>query len=181
MSIRDEMRERVLTAEGGALRKEMRMYVRNAELGIEDADVFGFVPYAMISKPIKAGEESFKEFIQPGAFSESLKGYVKMLFNHNETMELGNTIDGSLALKEEKDGIRFRLKMQGGEIRDSIIHAVDSGKLDGASVGFKCDQESWSDDKKIRYIEKGELIEISLCSDPAYGQASSCGKVLFAK
>ena len=87
MSIREEMKEVVEKAEGLALRKEMRLFMHSAEIYKDDVDVFGFVPYSMISKPIPGftDDREFKEIIMPGAFSESLRGQVKMLFNHGQT------------------------------------------------------------------------------------------------
>ena len=100
-----------------------------------------------------------------------------MLYQHG-ALELATTRDGSLRLKESKDGIRFRAKILDAEVRQSIMDAVESGELVGASVGFLAEEESWDRNENIRYIEKGTLVEISLCENPAYPQASACGKIL---
>lgn len=171
MSVREYFREKSKSA-------ELRAFFET-RLNRDDFDCFGFVPYSMISKPIPVpGGGEFKEFIMPGAFS--LQGNVKLMLNHSD-FELASTSNGTLTLTEGKDGIRFKAKLPPGLIGRDIKQAIDLGDLCGASVGFTCSKDSWSEDKTIRYVERGELLEISLCMDPCYPQASSCGKVLMTR
>jgi HK97 family phage prohead protease len=172
MSIREEMKLKLKQVEN----QECRAFFARA-LNRDRTDVFGFVPYNMVSLPIPAGGQSFREFIKAGAFSESLKDEVKLLYSHG-ALELATTKDGSLRLNESSDGIRFRAKILDAEVRQSIMDAVDIGELVGASIGFTSERESWDRKENIRYIEKGRLIEISLVQSAAYPQASACGKVI---
>ena len=171
-NIRQEIREMINRAEAN----EARAFFKR-KLNMDRTDVYGFVPYGMVSVPIPTGDKFFREFIMSHAFSQSLKNEVKLLYSHG-ALELATTADGSLRLKESKDGIRLQAKILDAEVRQSIIDAVELGELVGASVGFLAEKESWDRKENIRYIKKGILVEISLCESPAYPQASACGKVL---
>ena len=66
-NIREEVREIISRA-----RTAKTMAFFEEKLHRDRTDVYGFVPYNMVSVPIPAGDKYFHEFIMSGAFSESL-------------------------------------------------------------------------------------------------------------
>lgn len=135
--------------------------------------VMFFTPYGEFSVPItEVGGRSFKEKILPGAFSSSIRrGEVFALYAHNPDRVLG-VQNQNFTIAESKDGLRCRLQLEPNQFNMSILDAVDAGEL-ACSVGMAILEDSWPA-KDIRYVKKAELHEISLVSQPAYPQTSSC-------
>ena len=55
--------------------------------------------------------EGATESIAPGAFSESISGDVRALYNHDDSLILGRTSAGTLELKDDSHGLYGRIKI----------------------------------------------------------------------
>lgn len=116
--------------------------------------------------------DGMSESIAPGAFLGSLNGDVRALTNHDDTLVLGRTSAGTLKLKEDEIGLWG----------DILINPKDSdatntrervlrGDVNQCSIGFRILQEKtdYREDGSIHWtIEDVELLEVSVCTFPAY-------------
>ena len=119
--------------------------------------------------------EGVTESIRRGAFTESMRGDVRALYNHNTDVVLGRTSAGTLELSEDDLGLRGRI-----HINDKDTQAVDvyqriaRGDVSGCSFGFdipKGGEEYTSNPDgsghwTITRVEP--LYEVSPCVFPAY-------------
>lgn len=155
---------------------ESRSTYRRSKLTLDVDDpqvVLFFVPYDQLSEPLSFGDgKYFQEEIAPFAFSDSIRrGDVFCFYDHNYSRVLGHQ-SSNFSIKEKRDGLRCRVKLEYGPFYDSVLDAVAAGQLQ-ASVGFKVLEERWPR-KDLRIVEEGKLIEISLVHSPAYKSTSSC-------
>ena len=157
---------------------EKRTLIFRSEITLGDPNVvLGFVPYGKLSSPIVGPGKTFREVLEPFCFAHSImQNRIFSLYEHNPSFELGNTVEGSLQLREKSDGIRFRLKLEPGEFNHSIIDSVAEGALNGVSPGFYVNKDKWSPDGKRRSVIDADLLEISLCKLPVYPQTAACMK-----
>ena len=113
------------------------------------------------------------ESVAPGAFSESLSGDVRALFNHNQDIVLGRTTNGTLELSDDARGLYGRVKINRNDT-DALnaYQRIARGDVTGCSFGFDVEQqtEEFRDDGTIHWtLEKiSPLYELSPCTFPAY-------------
>nr|DAE03753.1 MAG TPA: prohead serine protease [Myoviridae sp. ctZNX6] len=113
------------------------------------------------------------ESVAPGAFSESLSGDVRALFNHNQDIVLGRTTNGTLELSDDARGLYGRVKINRNDT-DALnaYQRIARGDVTGCSFGFDVEQqtEEFRDDGTIHWtLEKiSPLYEVSPCTFPAY-------------
>lgn len=120
--------------------------------------------------------ENVTESIAPGAFTESMNGDVRALYNHNTDLILGRTTNGTLELRQDDHGLWGRIKLNK---KDSdavnIYERIARGDITGCSFGFDIEEETRtvSDDGSVHYtINKvNPLFECSPCVFPAYEAA----------
>ena len=117
------------------------------------------------------------ESIAPGAFTESIKGDVRALYNHNHDIVLGRVSAGTLTLEDRAEGLWGKI----------LINPKDSAAMDayeriarhdiqGCSFGFDVEKESTTvkEDGSVHWtIEKvNPLYEVSPVCFPAYESTS---------
>lgn len=117
--------------------------------------------------------EGVTESIAPGAFSESMNGDVRALYNHNSDIVLGRTTNNTFELREDDHGLWGRIKLNRKDT-DALnaYERVARGDITGCSFGFDIESETRtvSDDGSVHYtINKvNPLWECSVCTFPAY-------------
>ena len=110
----------------------------------------------------------FREYVDPGVFSKSLKKNenVKLKFNHSKV--LGDTASGIINLNEDAIGLYGRAETDDEEVRE----AAKNNRLQGWSFGMIVNKdriEDGNDGIKKRYLEDIDLLEVSLLTRlPAY-------------
>ena len=117
------------------------------------------------------------ESVAPGAFSESLSGDVRALFNHNQDIVLGRTTNGTLELSDDARGLYGRVKINRNDTDAmNAYQRIARGDVTGCSFGFDVEKqtEELRDDGTIHWIlEKiSPLYEVSPCTFPAYEATS---------
>lgn len=125
------------------------------------------------------------ESIAPGAFSESISGDVRSLYNHNTDLILGRTSAGTLELKEDSHGLWGRVKINRND-SDAMnaYERIKRGDVTGCSFGFNIESEEteYREDGSVHWTIKkvNPLYEVSPCVFPAYEAThiSSRGKNL---
>ena len=152
--------------------KLQEVTTRSAEDGSPVLEGF-FVRYGDVYTVAPGATES----IAPGAFTDSIHGDVRALYNHNHDIVLGRTSAGTLALEDRAEGLWGTIKINP---KDSAAmdayERIKRGDITGCSFGFEIEKESTEvrDDGSVHWtIEKvNPLWEVSPVSWPAYEATS---------
>lgn len=117
---------------------------------------------------------SFRECIRQGAFDQSLanKSNVRALFNHDPNMLLATSGSGTLALVSDDKGLAFRLDIPNTPTGQEVKELVKRGDLVGCSFAWLSDTEKDSWKGNNRELLQCDLIDVSICTYPAYSQTS---------
>ena len=165
---------------------EWRMSFGNPVEVREDPQTGGkiIVGYAAVFNKLSEELWGFREKIAPGAFAGVLTNDVRGLFNHNETIVLGRSKNGTLELVEDELGLHYRIKPPKTQAANDVVELLSTGYVDGSSFGFFVDEDNWdeSGDMPIRTIVKiKELIDVGPVTFPAYPDtmAASSGRSIF--
>lgn len=112
----------------------------------------------------------FREQIAPGAFSPSLKGDVRALFDHDTAHVLGRTKSGTLRLAEDDKGLAVEIDLPDTQTARDLTASMERGDIDGMSFGFRVTKQEWDEtqDPPLRTIREVELFEVSVVTFPAY-------------
>jgi HK97 family phage prohead protease len=124
----------------------------------------------------------FREKIKPGAFKQAIgKSDVRGLFNHDSNFVLGRQSNGTLTLKEDKNGLWMEIEPPDTQIiRDLVIAPIKRGDIREQSFGFIVEEDSWDgldDEKSSKEITRtilkvAELFDVSPVTFPAYPDTS---------
>lgn len=117
------------------------------------------------------------ESIARGAFTESIHGDVRALYNHNSDVVLGRVSAGTLELEDRELGLWGRIKINPKDSQAMDAYERIARKdIQGCSFGFNVEKESTEirEDGSVHWIiEKvNPLFEVSPCVFPAYQSTS---------
>ena len=116
----------------------------------------------------------FREKIAHGAFKKALKtSDPRALFNHNRDFVLGRQSAGTLAVKEDKEGLYIEIDPPDTTFARDLMVSIRRGDITQQSFGFTVAKDSWEDLEKgsmpLRTLEEiGELFDVSPVTYPAY-------------
>ena len=118
--------------------------------------------------------EGATESIAPGAFSESISGDVRALYNHDDSLILGRTSAGTLTLRDDSHGLWGRIKINRNDTDAmNAYERIKRGDVTGCSFGFNIESEEteYRDDGTVHWTitKVNPLYEVSPCVFPAYG------------
>lgn len=120
--------------------------------------------------------EGASESIAPTAFDNTLSGDIRALINHDTTLVIGRTTNGTLELKVDSRGLWGRIKINPKDQDAMNIHArVERGDVTQCSFGFYIREEEteYLHDGSIHWtLTDVELFEVSCCTFPAYEETS---------
>lgn len=113
------------------------------------------------------------ESIRPGAFSESMNGDIRALYNHNTDVILGRTTNGTLVLNQDDKGLWGRITLNKKDTEAmNVYERIARGDITGCSFGFDIEKEerTISDDGTVHFeiVKVNPLYEVSPCVFPAY-------------
>jgi HK97 family phage prohead protease len=120
----------------------------------------------------------FVEVIAPGAFARSLSSGrdIKAITNHDSTLLLGRTGNGTLRLAETPQGLAFELQVVKTDPGFDLLRLVRRRDLHQLSFGFQVPPggDTWErvSGQHVRTLRNVILVEISPCAFPAYPQTS---------
>ena len=119
---------------------------------------------------------TFREKFERGAFKNSLaKEEQKAHYNHDTSIMLGRTKNGTLKLEEDEKGLRFEVDLPDTTDGNDLHALVKRGDIDGVSFGFLPEVEEIDEkdpENVIRTVKEARLFEISPTPYPAYSQTS---------
>lgn len=115
------------------------------------------------------------ESIARGAFTESIKGDVRALYNHNHDIVLGRTSAGTLELRDTDVGLWGRISINPKDTQAmDAYERVARGDISGCSFGFDIpeggEETIVKEDGTVHWIihRVDPLYEVSPCVFPAY-------------
>jgi len=126
----------------------------------------------------------FKEKIRAGAFKKAIgKSDVRGLFNHDSNYVLGRQSNGTLTIKEDKNGLWMEIDPPDTQIiRDLVLAPIKRGDIKEQSFAFVIAEggDEWKnlrgekpDEPATRTItEVDELFDVSPVTYPAYPDTS---------
>lgn len=116
------------------------------------------------------------EKIAPTAFDSSIAGDIRALINHDTTLVIGRTTNGTLELKVDSRGLWGRIRINPKDSDAMNIHArVERGDVNQCSFGFYIISEETdlrNDGSVVWTLTDVELFEVSCCTFPAYKETS---------
>lgn len=130
------------------------------------------------------GTRIFREIIEPGAFTRSLKAApdIVLHYQHDErTLPLGRTRAGTLELHDEATQVRTRASLPDNEWGRPVRDAVKRGDIGGISFRMGKVRESWAREKladgydgPVRRLHEIQLMrEVSLVTFPGYATVAT--------
>ncbi len=137
--------------------------------------------YDMPSKPIPHDPSNsrmgtFIEYLKPGCFSRSLRSSadVKCLFNHGVNLVLGRLKNKTLTLTDTPTGLAFRCQLNPKmQAHQDLYASVQRGDISECSFAFKATGQQWNADYRKRTITDADLFDVSVVTDPAYGDGAT--------
>lgn len=165
-------------------REERSLNLAVAELRVEeDGTIRQISGYAAIfnTDSLPLGWGTFTERIAPGAFTDVLASKdldVRALVNHDPNQVIGRSTAGTLALTENKRGLKVEITPPDTQIARDLLVSIKRGDIDQMSFAFRVGEETWefSDDPETldkRTITKvAELLDVSPVTYPAYPDTS---------
>lgn len=153
------------------------MTLENRQISEKKAEGNTLEGYAILfdneSNTIYEFGRAFREKINRGAI-RNINSDIKLFFNHDKSMPLARTQNGSLVLTEDEKGLHFRAELPNTTLGNDIKELIRTGVLTGEmSFGFITKRDKWNAKKDERTVEEMELIEISVVVDAAYPQTHS--------
>lgn len=122
-------------------------------------------------------EAPFTEYIMSTALDHVDISKVLILYDHNYANVLGRVDAGTLELKVDDTGLKFKVQVPDTSLGRDVYANVKAGNLKGMSFGFTVAKggDSWkqTSPKPTRFINQIKKVnEISIVSLPAYDDTS---------
>jgi uncharacterized protein len=150
-----------------------RRYVPVLELrAITDEDGLRHIAgYAAVFNSMSDDLGGFREKIDPGAFTQTIKGDdIRALKNHNDDYVLGRNKSKTLTLTEDKHGLAIDILPPDTQWAKDLMVSIDRGDIDQMSFGFRTISDRWEtkDEEEIRTLKEVRLFDVSPVTFPAY-------------
>lgn len=115
----------------------------------------------------------FRETIAPGVFSDAIANSkrIDFLSQHDKSLILSTTDNGSLGLKETSAGLEMSATISETTWGKDTFQLIKDGIIRGMSFGMRVLKDTWSvtdDNIPMRTINAIELFEVSAVRNPAY-------------
>lgn len=112
-----------------------------------------------------------QEQLDQGAFTSSIDGDIRALWDHDTKYVLGRTTNDTLKLRQDSIGLGFDLDINDTSFGVDVYKQIKRRDISGVSFGFQVKDEEWKrldKDMVLRTIKDVELYEISPVTFPAY-------------
>ena len=159
--------------------------VVQVELRATDADNTRTLEgYAVVFGAMSEDLGGFREIIEPNAFAEALVEApdVRALFNHNPSMVLGRTTNGTLKLAEDSHGLRMAVTLPDTSYARDVYTLVERGDVSQMSFAFRTRKggETWTTEEgqRLRRLRSLTLYDVSIVTYPAYEATTVAARTL---
>jgi uncharacterized protein len=169
-------------------RRQVRVFAPLTDLEVHDSGA-GEGLYTITSMPIvfnswslPLGWSGFYERIAPGATRGALDEdpHVVSLWDHNTSLQLGSTLNGTLDLTELDEGVRAWTRVAPTSYAADLRILLERGDITQCSFAFTIEKETWQyqeTDGKVDRIETtieeiSELFDVTVCAMGAYPDTS---------
>lgn len=127
----------------------------------------------------------FVETIKPGAFRKALQRNdldVLAVVNHDSRSSsalLGRTKSGTLQIKEDSLGLRYRVKLPDTAGARDLVVQMERGDIQHSSFAFSVREDSWKRPEtkggvyRRTIVEVEQLFDVSPVTQPAYPDATA--------
>ncbi len=117
----------------------------------------------------------FEEEIDPAAFDRALKEKqdVRCLKNHDPSLLLGRTKNGTLRLSVDDHGLKYDSDPPDTTAGKDAVTEIKRGDMSGSSFAFRIRKEEWIEEegkKDKRIIKDVDLFDVSPCTYPAFDE-----------
>jgi len=157
--------------------KTREMYLKtDFQVRQQDDDKYIEGYFIRFNEETKLWKGAFEE-VDPKAVDDSLKNNdIRCLFNHDTSIVLGRTGNGTLELKKDDKGLFGRVKInQKDKQAMDILARIERGDINACSFGFNIIKEDIQnrDDGSVKFILREiDLKEVSPVTFPAYPTTS---------
>jgi len=124
-----------------------------------------------------------RERIAAGCFRDSLANGddVVALWNHNQDVPLGRVKNGSLKLVDDKDSLRFSVRLNPAvQAHRDTYELVKDGTIGECSFAFSGVDDDWTNEQDergnayiLRTVKSAKLHDVSLVVSPAYSDGAT--------
>jgi HK97 family phage prohead protease len=157
----------------GVERRDIPVEIAVREL--ED-DAFTFEGHAAVFDQLSEDLGGWRERIKRGAFKRVLGDDVRFLVNHDPSLLLARTRNGTLRLKENPTGLHTEADIAPTTIGKDLRILVERQDLTQMSFAFMVAEAEWDDEdgELIRTVTRMEaLYDVSAVTYPAYPQTDA--------
>lgn len=140
-----------------------------------DEDSGRIVGYAAVFNSLSEDFGGWREIVRPGSFTKTLreKRDIRALWNHETSYVLGRTLNGTLTLREDENGLRVEITPPDTQWASDLVTSIRRGDVSQMSFGFRTVRDNWRTDSNdtgtLRELLELELHEVSPVTFPAYG------------
>lgn len=140
--------------------------------------------YAVVFGAVSEDLGGFREIIEPGAFGEALgeSPDVRALFNHDPSMVLGRTTNGTLTLAQDARGLYMAVAMPETSYARDVYTLVERGDVSQMSFAFTVRKggETWATEnsQRVRRLRSLNLYDVSVVTYPAYQATTVAARIL---
>ncbi len=123
---------------------------------------------------IAKGSSTFVEIFRSGAFAKSIANKaVKLCLEHDTDSVIASQSNGTLCLVEDLVGLRIDATIADSIDGDEAMAAVRQRSKTGLSISFGSAVCEWQNfnGTRTRSITNCDLVEVSICRNPAYGSS----------
>lgn len=142
------------------------------------------IGYASVFNSLSEDLGGFRERVASTAYDRALadpKLDCKALINHDPSLIIGRTTNGTLRLNTDSIGLRMAVDLPNTSYARDLMASVSRGDMTQMSFAFTADDEDWADgedpDKpgesiRIRTLKSVSLMDVSAVTYPAYSSTN---------
>lgn len=123
----------------------------------------------------------FKEKIQRGFFDGVCSADVRVLWNHDDSIVLGRSTNGTVRFEEDERGLTITARPPDTQAARDALTMIRGGFVTGTSFSFRAKEDSWNYDAEPmeRTLIKGKTFEFSPVTFPAYPESSAATRAAY--
>lgn len=137
--------------------------------------------WPLVGAGVPYGRESadmggWREMFEPGAFSGSLEGDIRVIWQHDPKCVFGRTTKGTARVWEEGGAVRYGARPPDAQWARDAMESIRREDVDRSSCGFRVPKGGarWErrDGYDLRIVSNAELVELGPQTYPAYEDTS---------